>query len=135
MTAKKKATKKKKQSGSSKATIKLEVCLHETADPPVFISERSKPAGTGHTIEWKKTYGAKSFDFVDFETDGGVTAFQSVNVKANKIKCKFSPGSEPNGHPFPYTITVKRGGEEYTSTRVGPDPTDGRPVIRKSIGP
>jgi len=132
MTAKKKTKKKKKQ---GKAAVQLEVCLHETADPPVFISERSKPAGAGNEIEWKKTPGAKQFQFVDFEPDSGVDAFDNIDLKSSKVKCTFSPGGEPNGHPFPYTITVKRAGKKYTSTRLGPDPTDGRPVIRKSIGP
>jgi hypothetical protein len=146
MSAKKKATKKntkgkkgkkskKKKSKSSEAAVKLEVCLHETADPPVFISERSKPAGAGNDIEWKRTSGAKKFDFVAFEPDAGTSVFNPIDVKSNKVTCTFNPGSEPGGHPYPYTITVKRGGKKYTSTRIGPDPTDGRPVIRKSIGP
>jgi hypothetical protein len=112
------------------ATVKLDVDLDTTADPPVQISNRDKKVPSGDNIKWDKAPGAPNFSFSDFQPQS--TPFDSVSVQSNKVECDFSPPStDPSDTEYPYTITVTYNDEEYTSDKsTVTQPTGGRAVIR-----
>ena len=131
MSAAKKKKPAKKKAARTKAApgaVQLEVCLHKNGDPAVWISVRNKKVPTGTKIKWRKSPGAPSFTFEDFQPQG--TNFNNVVIKPNGIDCDFS-SSEPPNSPHEYTLAVKAGGTTYTSDESSmAQPTGGRAVIR-----
>jgi len=95
--------------------------------PGVRLSARDASANTGQTIRWRLKK-AKGFVFHDF---GGGGAFKNVVKEDKVIVCTFEPPeADPPNTSYPYTITIKKGADELTTTEPVITPTGGRAVIR-----
>lgn len=95
--------------------------------PGIRLSARDASASFGQTIRWRLKK-ADGFVFHDF---GGAGAFKNIVKDDKRISCTFEP---PVGDPantwYPYTIKIKKGAVELTSTEPVPTPSGGRAVIR-----
>jgi hypothetical protein len=107
--------------------VKLEVSLNPALNPPVVVSNRDLNA-KGRRIRWQRKKN-ETFTFERLEElDQAYFNKQSISLDRDRINCG-NRAPENSTVEYEYVIVVKLNGQEYTSTKPGPNP-DGKPVIR-----
>lgn len=118
--------------------MNIYVSLDTSAKPPVHLtgqgggSARSQQASSGDTIKWQKKDNNDTFDVSSLAPTGNGQAFAAPNLggKGQWLTSKYQPASTDPSDEYPYTLTVTSGGKPYTTTKVGTEFDNGRPVIR-----
>jgi hypothetical protein len=122
------------------ATVTIFVSLDETANPAVQLSDsagnsaRSEKVDPCSDIKWQKKGSSDPFDIIDLSPTGPGEVFSppTTGGAGQWLECRFGPpGGDPSNTKYPYTLTVEaQDGTHYTTTDTGPNPDNGRPVIR-----
>ena len=120
------------------ATVNIYVSLDINADPPVELTDlgggsaRSEQASSGDTIKWQKKDNNDQFDITSLDPTGSGEAFSTATTGGNGqwLSATYQPpGSDP-GDEYPYTLTVTKGTDTYTTTGTTIKADDDKPVIR-----
>lgn len=119
---------KKSKKSSNNSRVDLEVSLDTTLNPPVIISNLDLKAG-GRSIRWIRKPG-ETFTFVRLNAlDQANFNEQGIKRDRTRVSCNNRAPDSGGTVKYWYEIVVDLNGQEYKSTKTGPNPGD-KPVIR-----
>ena len=122
--------------GNDKLTITVSIEKHDGTGPLYVKVEPFKAPGTGKAkIEWVKKNTSDNFTMIGFAPymplgSTEPNPFKNIEVKDNKIKCKYEPDTNtPKDFEFRYILAAEQSGVAYNSDDPA-DTTHGNAVIR-----